>query len=59
MSDKDDDVFFTLDPDNLAEIFITAQQKLAAGEITLERANWIGSNMPEGWEFEFEQEDDE
>lgn len=57
MSDKDDDVFFTLDPDNLAEIFATTHQKLIKGDITLEKANWIGSNMPEGWEFEFEEED--
>lgn len=59
MSNEDDDVFFTLDPDNLVEIFATAQQKLAAGEITLERANWIGSNMPAGWEFEFEETDED
>jgi hypothetical protein len=57
MSDEDDDVFFTLEPDTLAEIFATTQQKLCKGEITLERANWIGSNMPEGWEFEFEDDD--
>lgn len=57
MSDNDDDVFFTLDPDNLAEIFATTHQKLVKGEITLEHANWIGSNMPDGWNFEFEDEE--
>jgi hypothetical protein len=56
MSNEDDDVFFTLDPDNLAAIFEKAHQKLIKGEITLEEANRIGSNMPEGWEFEFEDE---
>ena len=40
MSDDEDDVFFTLEPDTLAE------------------ANRIGDNMPEGWNFEFEEEDD-
>jgi hypothetical protein len=58
MSNEDDDVFFTLEPDTLAEIFATAHQKLIKGEITLEHANWIGSNMPEGWEFEFEDEEE-
>jgi len=56
MSSEDDDVFFTLEPDTLAEIFATTHQKLVDGDITLEKANWIGSNMPEGWEFEFEED---
>jgi len=56
MSSEDDDVFFTLEPDTLAEIFATAHHKLIKGEITLEEANRIGSNMPEGWEFEFEED---
>lgn len=58
MSDNDDDVFFTLEPDTLAEIFTTTHQKLVKGEITLAEANRIGDNMPEGWNFEFEEEDD-
>ena len=57
MSDEDD-VFFTLEPDTLAEIFTTTHQKLVKGEITLAEANRIGDNMPEGWNFEFEEEDD-
>jgi hypothetical protein len=28
------------------------------GEITIAEANRIGDNMPEGWNFEFEEEDD-
>ena len=55
MSDDNED-FFTLDPDNLAEIFRITHQKLIKGEITLDEANRIGDNMPEGWQFEFEEE---
>jgi hypothetical protein len=58
MSNEDDDVFFTLEPDTLAEIFATTHHKLVDGEITLNEANRIGSNMPEGWEFEFEDEEE-
>lgn len=34
-------------------IFDTTIQKLKAGEITFEEANRIGSEMPNGWNFEF------
>lgn len=56
MSNNDDN-FFTPDPDTLGDIFTTTRQQLVNGEITLTEANRIGDNMPEGWNFEFEEED--
>ena len=56
MSDND---FFTLDPNCLAEIFDITHKKLCKGEISLAEANRIGINMPEDWQFQFEEEDEE
>lgn len=36
------------------EIFDTTIQKLKSKEITFEEANRIGSQMPKGWNFEFQ-----
>lgn len=36
------------------EIFDATIKKLKSGEITFKEANWIGSQMPKGWNFEFQ-----
>jgi hypothetical protein len=53
-----DNEFFTLDPTNLVEIFNVTHQRLCRGEITVEEANRIGNNMPEDWQFSFEEDND-
>jgi len=41
------------------EIFDATIQKLKSGEITFEEANRIGSQMPTGWNFEFQDFDND
>lgn len=55
----ENDDFFTLDPVWLNGIFEHVQESLCEGSMTLERANSIGYNMPEGWQFAFEETDED